>query len=51
MNELMGNLAPSDYKPERAISSSIEDSENESSSNDAKSENKNDQLGQVENRH
>ena len=39
MNELMGNLAPYDYEPERAISSSSEEtesSENETSSNDAK---------------
>ena len=54
MNELMRNLAPSDYEPERAISSSCEEtesSENETSSNDANSENKNSQLGRVENRH
>ena len=53
MNELMGNLAPCDYQPERAISSPSEDtesSENETSSNDATSENENDQLGQVGNK-
>ena len=50
MNELMGNLTPYDYDPERAISSSKEEtesSENETSSNDATNENKNDQLGRV----
>ena len=48
MNTLMGNLAPYDCKPEWAISSSSEEtesSENESSSNIAPSENKNNQLG------
>ena len=50
MNELMGNLAPFDYDPERAISSSSEETEspeNEASSNDATSENENAQLGRV----
>ena len=40
----MGNLAPYDYDPERAISSSSEEtesSENETSSNDATSKNEN----------
>ena len=53
MNELMGNLAPYDYEPERAISCSSEEtesSENETSSNDATGENENDQLGQVGNK-
>ena len=53
MNELMGNLTPYDYDPERAISSSKEEtesSENETSSNDATNENKNDQLGRVVNK-
>ena len=53
MNELMGNLAPYDYQPERAILSSNEEtesSEDETSSNDATSENKNDQLGRVGNK-
>ena len=39
MNKLMGNLAPYDYEPERAIPSSSEEtesSENETSSNDTK---------------
>ena len=42
MNELMGNLAPYDYEPERAILSSnkeTESSEDETSSSDATSEN------------
>ena len=53
MNELMGNLAPYDYEPERAILSSnggTESSEDETSSNDATSENENDQLGRVGNK-
>ena len=53
MNKLMENLAPYDYKPEWAISSSskeTESSENETSSDDATSENKNDQLGWVGNK-
>ena len=40
MNQLMGNPAPNDYKPERTISSSSEEtesSENETPSNDATS--------------
>ena len=48
MNKLMGNLALNDYEPERAISSSSEEtesSENETSSDDATSEKENDQLG------
>ena len=53
INELMGNLALYDYEPERAISSSSEEtesSENETPSNDATSENENDQLGRVTNK-
>ena len=53
INELMGNLALYDYEPERAISSSSEEtesSENETPSNDATSENENDQLGRVANK-
>ena len=53
MNELIGNLAPFDYDPERAISSSSEETEspeNEASSNDATSENENAQLGRVGNK-
>ena len=53
MYQLMGNLAPYDYKPERAISSSskeTESSENETPSDDATSENENDQLGRVGNK-
>ena len=49
MNELMGNLAPYDYEPERAISSSNEEtksSEDETSSNDTTSETENDQLNE-----
>ena len=49
----MGNLAPYGYEPKRAIASSNEEtksSENETSSNDATSKNKNDQLGQVGNK-
>ena len=52
-NELMGNLAPYDYEPERAIASSREEtesSETETSSSDATSENENDQLGRVGNK-
>ena len=50
INKLIENLAPHDYEPERAISSAsevIESSENETPSNDATSQNKNDQLGRV----
>ena len=53
MNDLMGNLAPYGYEPERAISSSNEETESseiETSSNDATSENENDQLGRVGNK-
>ena len=53
MNELMGNLAPYDYEPERAILSSNEEtesSEDETSSNNTTSENENDQLGRVGNK-
>ena len=49
----MGNLAPYGYEPKRAISSSSKEtksSENETSSNDATSKNKNGQLGQVGNK-
>ena len=48
MNELMGNLAPYDHEPERAILSSNEEtesSEDETYSNDANSEIENDQFG------
>ena len=53
IDKLMGNLAPYDYEPEWAFSSSTEvteSSENETSSNDATSENENDQLGWVGNK-
>ena len=53
MNQLMGNLAPYDYKPERAISSSSEEtesSEDYTPGNDGTSENENDQLGRVGNK-
>ena len=53
MNELMGNLAPYDHEPERAILSSNEEtesSEDETYSNDANSEIENDQLGRVGNK-
>ena len=53
MNELMGNLAPYDDQPERPILSSNEEtesSENETSSNDATTENENDQLERVGNK-
>ena len=49
----MGKLAPYDYEPERAISSSSkepESSENETSSNDAIIENKSDQFGRIGNK-
>ena len=49
----MGNLAPYDYEPKRAISSSskeTESSEDETSTNDATSENASDQLGRVRNK-
>ena len=49
----MGNLAAYDYEPEPAISSwcvETESSENETPSNDATSENENDQLGRVANK-
>ena len=49
----MGKLAPYDYEPERAISSSSkepESSENETSSNDATIENKSDQFGRIGNK-
>ena len=54
INELMGNLAPYDYEPESAISSwcvETESSENETPSDDATSENENNQLGQVGNKY
>ena len=53
MNQLMGNLAPYDYEPERAITSSSEETEssqNETPSNDGTREIENDQLGRLENK-